>query len=68
MQIRPGRLRKAWCDVSCNCENKAEIPMWIISTAERIVKNGNTAEIKKEHGKYVVVEIKRKLINENRTS
>lgn len=52
--------------MSCSCDNKTEIPMWIFQTAERIIKSGNTAEIKKEHGKYVVVEVKRKLIHENK--
>lgn len=52
--------------MSCsNTETEKKIPAWIIAEAEKIVHRGNTVEIKKEHGKFVIVEIKRKLIKEN---
>lgn len=45
------------------CSNA--FPDWINEEIERIIRAGNTAEVKKEHGEYVVVEIKRKVINKN---
>lgn len=38
-----------------------EIPAWITAQIVRIIRNGGTAEVKKEHGQYVVVEVKRKV-------
>lgn len=46
-------------------EPSKKIPSWIVEKAEQIIHNGGTAEIKKERGEYVVIEVKRKLIKEN---
>lgn len=47
-----------------SCSNHFD---WIALEIERILKHGNTAEVKKEHGEYVVVEIKRKVIKKPNT-
>lgn len=48
-------------NVSCITMSENEIPAWITAQIVRIIRNGGTAEVKKEHGQYVVVEVKRKV-------
>lgn len=47
--------------MSCITMSENEIPTWITAQIVRIIRNGGTAEVKKEHGQYVVVEVKRKV-------
>lgn len=51
--------------MSCEATPDKHLPKWIIDEIERIIHRGNHAEVKKEYGKYVVIEVKRKLIKEN---
>lgn len=46
--------------IEVNTQNNNAVPSWVDAQIVRILRNGNTAEIKKENGKYVVIEIKRK--------
>ncbi len=42
--------------------NNSVLPAWIQHEILRIIKAGNTVEVKKEHGLLIVVEVKRKAI------
>ena len=42
--------------------DKRPLPEWVSDEVNRILHMGNTAEIKRERGEYVVIEIKRKAI------
>ena len=48
--------------MSCIHMSNNGLPDWIQSEVLRIIKAGGTAEIKKEHGLLIVVEVKRKAI------
>lgn len=48
--------------MACIQMNSNVLPVWIQQEVARIIKAGNTAEIKKEHGLFIVVEVKRKAI------
>lgn len=48
--------------MSCITMSEKEFPSWIQHEILRIIKAGNTAEVKKEHGLLIVVEVKRKAI------
>lgn len=41
------------------------LPMWMQSEIDRILKRGNTAEVKKERGEYVIIEVHRKAIRQS---
>lgn len=46
----------------CIKMSNSGLPDWIQQEILRIIKAGNTVEVKKEHGLLVVVEVKRKAI------
>lgn len=48
--------------MACISMSNNGLPDWIQNEVMRILKAGNTAEIKKEHGLLIVVEVKRKAI------
>lgn len=41
------------------------LPEWIDEQIVKIIEKGCTAEVKKEKGEFVVIEIKRKLVKPN---
>lgn len=48
--------------MSCIEMQSGSLPDWMQREILRIIKSGNTAEVKKEHGLLIVVEVKRKAI------
>ena len=60
--MNPYMTVKLWRDEMACIQMNSSLPEWIQAEVLRIIKAGNTAEIKKEHGLLIVVEVKRKAI------